>query len=128
MVVVENGSALKNEYRKFTLRNTKRGDDAGGLREILSRRLGHDEWPSPRIIVVDGSTAQLNAAEKVFKEYGLRIPILGVTKDAKHRPRAIQGDRALITGREHDILLANAEAHRFAIGFHRKLRSKEMGL
>jgi len=128
MTVVENGTALKNEYRKFILRKTKAGDDAGGLREILSRRLGHEEWPMPRIIVVDGSTAQLNAAEKVLKEYGIRIPLLGVTKDEKHRPRAIQGDRALITGREHDILLANAEAHRFAITYHRKRRSAQMGL
>ena len=128
MTVVENGVPLTNEYRKFILRKTKAGDDAGGLREILSRRLGHEEWPMPRIIVVDGSTAQLNAAHKVLSEYGIKIPLLGVTKDEKHRPRAIQGDRALIAGREHDILLANAEAHRFAITYHRKRRSAQMGL
>ena len=128
MTVVENGAALKNEYRKFRIRKAKAGDDTGALREILSRRLGHEEWPMPRIIVVDGSTAQLNAAHKVLAEYGIRIPVLGVTKDAKHRPRTIQGDRALITGREHDILFANAEAHRFAITYHRKRRSREMGL
>ena len=128
MTVVENGAALKNEYRKFKIKTAKAGDDAGALREILSRRLGHEEWPNPRIIVVDGSVAQINAAQKVLDEYGVRIPVVAVTKDEKHRPRAIQGERALITGREHDILLANAEAHRFAIGYHRKLRSKEMGL
>ncbi len=124
MTVVENGTALKNEYRKFILRSTKAGDDAGGLREILSRRLGHDEWPMPRIIAVDGSTAQMNAAQKVLDEYGIKIPIVGVTKDDKHRAREIKGDRTLIVNRERDILLANSEAHRFAIGYHRAKRSK----
>jgi excinuclease ABC subunit C len=128
MTVVENGTPLKNEYRKFILRKTKAGDDAGGLREILSRRLGHDEWPMPRIIAVDGSVGQMNAAQKVLDEYGIRIPIVGVTKDDKHRAREIKGDRTLIATRERDILLANAEAHRFAIGYHRKRRSAQMGL
>ncbi len=124
MTVVENGSTLKNEYRKFKIKTAKAGDDTGALREILSRRLGHDEWPMPRIIAVDGSTGQMNAAQKVLDEYGIKIPIVGVTKDEKHRAREIKGDRALIANRERDILLANAEAHRFAIGYHRAKRAK----
>jgi excinuclease ABC subunit C len=71
---------------------------------------------------------QMNAAQKVLDEYGIRIPIVGVTKDDKHRAREIKGDRTLIATRERDILLANAEAHRFAIGYHRKRRSAQMGL
>jgi excinuclease ABC subunit C len=126
MVVVENGVAQKSEYRKFRLRTAKPGDDPGSLREILSRRLGHDEWPMPRIIAVDGATAQINSAERVLKEYGMQIPVIGVVKDEKHRPRDIRGDRDLIKGRERDILLANAEAHRFAIGYHRADRSRNM--
>ncbi|HEV8677216.1 MAG TPA: UvrB/UvrC motif-containing protein, partial [Candidatus Paceibacterota bacterium] len=126
MVVVENGQAQKSDYRKFRIRTATPGDDPGSLREILSRRLGHDEWPMPRIIAVDGSTAQINAAERVLKEYGMQIPVIGVVKDEKHRPRDIRGDRAIIKGRERDILLANAEAHRFAIGYHRADRSKRM--
>lgn len=128
MVVVENGVPVKNEYRKFRLRTAKPGDDPGSLKEILSRRLGHDEWPMPKIIAVDGSTAQINAAERVLSEYGMQIPVVGVVKDEKHRPRDIRGDRELIKGREREILLANAEAHRFAIGYHRADRSKQMGL
>lgn len=124
MTVVENGAALKNEYRKFKIKTAKAGDDTGALREILSRRLGHDEWPMPRIIAVDGSVGQMNAAQKVLDEYGIKIPIVGVTKDEHHRAREIKGDRALIANRERDILLANAEAHRFAIGYHRAKRSK----
>ena len=74
----------------------------------------------PRLIVVDGAAAQINAAKKVLDTYGIGIPVVGVTKDNKHRPRALRGNQAAIRGRERDILLANAEAHRFAIGYHRK--------
>lgn len=123
MVVVEAGAAQKAEYRKFNIKTAKGGDDAGALREVLSRRLAHTEWPLPRVIAVDGAKAQINAAQKVLAEYGVGIPVVGVTKDERHRPRAIVGDRAIIKNREHDILLANAEAHRYAIAFHRnKLR------
>ncbi len=124
MTVVEDGLASKAEYRKFILRATKPGDDAGALREILSRRLGHDEWPLPRLIVVDGSKAQLNAAASVLAERGIGIPLVGVVKDEKHRPRSIEGDKTIISGRESDILLANAEAHRYAITFHRNRMRK----
>jgi excinuclease UvrABC nuclease subunit len=120
MTVVEDGTTQKNDYRKFKIRSASPGDDVGALREVLTRRLGHDEWPLPRLIVVDGSTAQMNAAERILSDYGMTIPVVGVVKDEKHRPRDIRGDRELINGRERDILLANAEAHRFAIGYHRK--------
>jgi excinuclease ABC subunit C len=111
---------MKNDYRKFRIRKAKSGDDPGALREVLSRRLEHEEWPLPRLIIVDGSTAQINSAQQVLEEYGMTIPIVGVVKDEKHRPRDLRGDRDLIHGRERDILLANAEAHRFAINYHRK--------
>ncbi len=120
MTVVEDGVAQKSDYRKFRIRSAKPGDDVGALREVLTRRLGHDEWPLPRLIAVDGATAQIHAAEKILSDYGMTIPVVGVVKDEKHRPRDIRGDRDLINGRERDILLANAEAHRFAIGYHRK--------
>lgn len=126
MTVVEDGMTNKNEYRKFRIRLAKPGDDAGALREILFRRLAHEEWPLPRLIAVDGAGAQINAAEAVVREYGMRIPVVGVVKDEKHRPREIRGDRTLIASRERDILLANAEAHRFAIEYHRKRSRREL--
>ena len=128
MTVVENGIAEKNEYRKFRIRLARPGDDAGALREILFRRLAHEEWPLPRLIAVDGSKAQMNAAEAVLREYGMAIPVVGVVKDEKHRPRGILGDRTLIKDHERDILLANAEAHRFAIAYHRKRARAERGI
>lgn len=128
MTVVEGGMANKMEYRKFRIRNAKGGDDPGSLQEVLSRRLGHDEWPYPKVIVVDGHKAQMNAAQKVLDQYGIRIPVVGVVKDEKHRPRGISGDRDVIKDKERDILLANAEAHRFAITYHRKRSRKSLGV
>jgi excinuclease ABC subunit C len=127
MTVVEDGVAQKNDYRKFRIRSASPGDDVGALREVLNRRLNHEEWPLPRLIAVDGSTAQINAAERVLEEHSMTIPVVGVVKDEKHRPRDIRGDRDLINGRERDILLANAEAHRFAIGYHRKTSRAQFG-
>lgn len=125
MTVVEDGAAQKAEYRKFNIRSVSSSNDTAALSEILSRRLGHSEWPMPKLIVVDGSHAQIHAAEKALHDAGARIPIVGVVKDEKHRPKHILGDRELITRREKDILLSNAEAHRYAIGYHRtKLRKK----
>ena len=120
MTVVEDGAAERSEYRKFRIRSAKGGDDAGALREVLSRRLGHNEWPMPRLIVVDGGTAQINAAKKVLEQYGFNIPVVGVVKDEKHRPKGIKGERGLTPALERDILLANAEAHRYAITYHRR--------
>ena len=126
--VVEGGEAQKQEYRKFTIKEAGAGDDPVALREILSRRLGHAEWPLPRLIVVDGGTAQMNVAKAVLAELGMAIPVVGVVKDAKHRPRELRGLRQLAEDPGQtlakDILLANAEAHRFAIGFHRKKSRK----
>jgi excinuclease ABC subunit C len=126
MTVVEQGIAQKQDYRKFNIRFAKGGDDAGALREILSRRLAHEDWPLPRLIVVDGSTAQINAAHSILAEYGFKIPVVGVVKDEKHRPRELRGDKTIIKDYEKDILLANAEAHRFAIGFHRNTSRKNL--
>jgi len=123
MTVVEDGAARPREYRKFRIKSAKAGDDPGSLREILSRRLGHDEWPLPRLIVVDGATAQMNVAQEVLTTLGLKIPIVGVVKDEKHRPREIRGFATPApTDIQRDVLLANAEAHRFAIGYQRKTR------
>ncbi len=126
MTVVEDGASNKNEYRKFRIRAAKGGDDAGALKEILSRRLGHDEWPLPRLIAVDGAVAQLNVARSVLAHYGMSIPVVGVVKDEKHRPRRIDGDRELVAKHGRDILLANAEAHRFAVRYHRKRSRKDL--
>jgi excinuclease ABC subunit C len=128
MAVVEDGSVKKQDYRMFRIRHAKGGDDPGALKEILSRRLGHDEWPLPKLIVVDGAAAQLTAASKVLEHYGIGIPLVGVVKDEKHRPRRFTGEKNISPAIERDILLANAEAHRFAIQYHRKRSRAERGI
>lgn len=119
MTVVENGERASSEYRKFTVREFT-NNDPGALSEILSRRLAHTEWRLPRVIVMDGATAQIRVAQKVLKAAGVSIPIVGVVKDERHRPIKTIGDERMARLYEKDILLANAEAHRFAIGWHRK--------
>lgn len=121
MVAIEEGEPLKGAYRKFKVKGFT-NNDPGALTEVLSRRLLHPEWQYPRVIVVDGSTAQMNAAKKVLSRAGITIPLVGVVKDARHRPERLIGNLDAIQSFERDILLANSEAHRFAINYHRKRR------
>ncbi len=122
MAVVQNGLPLPHEYRKFIIKDSPGINDTKALREIVERRLTHPEWKYPRLIVADGGKAQKNAIERVLRESGVEIPVVAVTKDAKHRAKMILG----VTVKEKEVLLANIEAHRFAINFHRKKRSTAM--
>lgn len=125
MVVVEDGLAKKSDYRMFKIRR-KGINDVASLKEVLTRRLGHPEWPLPHLIVVDGGAAQFNAAKEILRERGLNIDLAAVTKDEKHRPKAFVGPENKIKKWGRSILLANAEAHRFTLKYHKKLRSKNM--
>ena len=120
MTVVQHAIPKKSEYRLFKLRGEHGGNDLTALEEILTRRLAHKEWTLPELMVVDGALLQSDVASRVLKKHRLTIPIVGVVKDTKHRPKKVIGPRSLVKRFEKDILLANAEAHRFAIGFHRK--------
>jgi len=126
MVAVEGGQAQKKEYRTFTIRTASEGSDTGALKELLERRLAHPEWQYPRIIVIDGGIAQLNTAKKVLAEAGVTIPLIAVTKDARHNPHILRGPIKLRTLHQSDILLANAEAHRFSLAVHTKKRAKHL--
>jgi excinuclease ABC subunit C len=124
MTVIENGEVNKNEYRKFIIRTQKDANDTGALEEILSRRLRHSEWGLPNLIVVDGSTAQVNVAKRVLNRYQFDIKVVGVVKDERHKPKAIIGDENMIKVYKKQILLSNNEAHRFSIAFHKQKRNK----
>ncbi len=118
LTVVENGEAAKQAYRKFKIQSAQNNDTAA-LKEVLTRRLAHPEWPLPRLIVVDGGVAQMRVAQSVTKKAGIALPVVGVVKNQFHKPERLIGDQLAIKTYERDILLANAEAHRFAIGWHR---------
>jgi excinuclease UvrABC nuclease subunit len=122
MTVMVDGEIAKNEYRKFKLDPDIGNDDVWSLREILSRRFSHPEWRFPDIAVIDGGAGQRNAAEKFFTDAKLSISVVAVVKDDAHKAREILGEPSLVKKYEKSILLANVEAHRFAIAYHRKLR------
>ncbi len=126
MTVVEGGETAKNDYRKFNIKKFDRANDTGALTEMLERRLKHDDWTFPQIIVVDGSVAQKNAVESVLRKASVVIPVVAVVKDEHHKPIRLIGLKSLLDIHRHAILLANAESHRFAISFHRSKRSLKL--
>ena len=118
MVVVEDGELSKAEYRKFKIKSYKGSNDVAGLKEILKRRLKHSEWSMPNLIVVDGSTAQLNATTAIVGN----ISVVAVVKNDAHKAERLIGNELMAKKYEREILLANSEAHRFVIAYHKKLR------
>ncbi|HQU07650.1 MAG: hypothetical protein B7X04_02035 [Parcubacteria group bacterium 21-54-25] len=124
MTVTEDGAPSKKDYRTFRIRGAG-NDDIASLKEVLSRRLPHTEWPLPVAFVIDGGTTHKKAAEEVLKEAGVAIPVVAVVKDEKHRPREVIGARRAGVS-EVDAVLANSEAHRFAISRHRAARRKNL--
>ncbi len=125
MTVVIDGEKEPSQYRKFRI-GKEQNDDVASLKEILLRRLGHPEWPYPDLIVVDGHKGQINAALSTLKSIHSTIPVVGVIKDERHKPKAIAGGKTLALSRERDILLANSEAHRFAIGYLRGTMRRDL--
>ncbi len=127
MVVLEDGMPEKSDYRKFKIKGGFGNNDVASLKEVIDRRLAHDEWLLPSLFVADGGASQKEMIEKALQALGVSIPVVAVTKNERHRPEKILGDNALIKAHERAILLANNEAHRFAIGFHRKRRMSNWG-
>jgi excinuclease ABC subunit C len=123
MTVIEGKEKMKEEYRRFKLPE-KTNDDYEGLREIMLRRFNHKEWRYPDLIVIDGGIAHKQTAERVLAHLGLLIPIVSVVKDDRHKPKDILGPVLHVDNHKKEILLANAESHRFAIGYHKVLRNK----
>ena len=124
MTVLESNEPAKSEYRKFKIQTLDNANDPAALKEVLTRRLKHPEWPLPQLIVVDGSTAQKNALELILRQHGMLIPVVGVVKDERHKPIRLIGQKKIIDDHKQAILLANAESHRFAIAYHRDKKRK----
>ncbi len=124
MTVIENGEPNKQEYRKFIVKGFTSANDIGALGEVFTRRLAHTEWQFPNLIVVDGALPQKSKLESILNLKGIQIPVVAVVKNEKHKPKGILGLKKFTEKYKSEIILANAEAHRFAVEFHRKRRSK----
>ncbi len=118
------GEFMPAEYRKFNI-SRQENNDVAGLVEILSRRLNHTEWTYPDLIITDGGEAQLNAVQGVLKARRISIPVVGVTKDERHKASELIGHRELAEKYKQGIIRLNAEAHRYVIVFHRKKRKSD---
>ena len=122
MVVVDSNIVDKSSYRKFKINTVSKSNDTAALKEMFERRIVHNDWPLPQLIVVDGGVAQKNVVERILKKNDLAIPVVGVVKDEKHNPKRIIGSKKITAEHNDSILLANHESHRFAISYHRRKR------
>ena len=135
MVVFVNGKPSKKDYRKYKIKTVVGPDDYASMREVIRRRYGRvqrDGLTPPDLIVIDGGQGQVNIAKQVIQEeLGLDIPIAGLQKNDKHQTHELLfGDPLQVielsrTSQEFFLLQRiQDEVHRFAITFHRQLRSK----
>ena len=137
MVVYEKGKPKRSDYRKFKIKWVQGPNDYASMEEVLTRRFTHEskgEYDSfsilPDLILMDGGRGQGNIARKVLGELGIDIPVCGMVKDDNHRTRGVYFNNVEIpidTSGEgfHLVTRIQDEAHRFAIEYHRSLRSKE---
>ena len=130
MVVFEQGKPKKNAYRKFRLRTVMGPDDYASMKEVLSRRFTDERMDVlPDVIMMDGGKGQVNVALMVLDSLGLDIPVCGMVKDDNHRTRGLyyNNEEVQFPKGSEAMLMVTAlqdEAHRFAIEYHRQLRSR----
>ena len=147
MVVFENGKPKKSDYRKFRIKTVQGPDDYASMEEVLSRRFQHGleerknlkekDWNTdlgsftrfPDLIMMDGGKGQVHIAQQVLDKLGLAIPVCGMVKDDKHRTRGLffqEREIPIETDSEgfHLMTRIQDEVHRFAIEYHKSLRSK----
>ena len=142
MVVYEKGKPKRSDYRKFRIKSVSGPDDYACMKEVLTRRFLHGleerenvdrEYGSftrfPDLLLMDGGKGQVNIAQQVLDELNLNIPVCGMVKDDNHRTRGLYYNNVEIpidTRSEgfHLITRIQDEAHRFAIEYHRSLRSQ----
>ena len=148
MVVYEKGKPRRSDYRKFKIRTVAGPDDYACMKEVLTRRFLHgleeakeleekqlsEEFGSftkfPDLLLMDGGRGQVNVAQQVLEELGLSIPVCGMVKDDNHRTRGLYYHNQEIPIDHNSegfklITRIQDEAHRFAIEYHRSLRSKD---
>lgn len=133
MVVYEKGKPKRTDYRKFKIKSVHGPDDYASMEEVLTRRFLHERDKGftvyPDLILMDGGKGQVNIALSVLHKLELNIPVCGMVKDDNHRTRGLYYNNEEISIERNSegfklITRIQDEAHRFAIEFHRKLRSQ----
>ena len=134
MVVYEKGKPKRTDYRKFKIKSVSGPDDYASMEEVLTRRFCHSSEDGkfttfPDLILMDGGRGQVNIACAVLEKLNLRIPVCGMVKDDNHRTRGLYyNNEEIMIDRTSEgfklITRIQDEAHRFAIEYHRKLRSQ----
>ena len=141
MVVFKDGKPYKSSYRRFKIKTFEGQDDFRSMAEVVERRFleyknaeTNDGFGTlPDLILLDGGKGQLSAVMEVLKRLEINVPVFGMVKDSKHKTRAITANGkeiAIKANRSAYTLVSQIqeEVHRFAIGYHRKLRSKNQNV
>ncbi|MGL4589910.1 MAG: excinuclease ABC subunit UvrC [Mycoplasmatales bacterium] len=136
MVVYENGKKNPNQYRKFKIKTAKANDEYGSLAEVLERRFTNNDLELPDLVILDGGKGQMTIATDVLKKLGLfdSLMVIGLVKDDKHTTRAIVNkagaERKLVrnTPLYRFLYQMQEEVHRFAIAFHRSVKTNSLFL
>ncbi|KKU89004.1 MAG: excinuclease ABC subunit C [Candidatus Yanofskybacteria bacterium GW2011_GWA1_48_10] len=136
MVTFIDGKPNKNYYRRFKILTKSSPDDTAMLREVLERRFQHEEWAFPDLVLIDGGKGQTGRAIAVLQNLGIKIPVIGISKDDKHLGHQLiipdskkAGWRVIplvkLPAEEKALLLEiDNEAHRFAVNYYRHLHRK----
>ena len=123
MVVFTNNEPDKKEYRKFKIKTIFQSNDFGMLQEILERRL-KNSWSLPDLFLIDGGRGQVSAVRGILSKAGIKIPVIGIVKGPERKRNDIIGKIPSFTDLQ-TLIKVRDEAHRFAITYHKKVRSRE---
>ncbi|MDD3887593.1 MAG: excinuclease ABC subunit UvrC [Patescibacteria group bacterium] len=127
MVVFQNGFPSKKEYRLFKIKTVFQANDVAMIKEVLERRV-HNSWPSPNLIIIDGGKPQINAALQVLGEHNWQTSLISLAKRFEEIHTLNNQDPIKLPAESKELHLLQQirdEAHRFAITYHKKLRSKK---
>ncbi|MBI4592132.1 GIY-YIG nuclease family protein [Candidatus Uhrbacteria bacterium] len=137
MVVFEEGKPAKDKYRKFRIKTVVGPNDVAMMEEMIRRRLRRSmsspkSWPLPEVMVIDGGLPQVNRVQGVLDDLGVKVPIIGIAKGFDRKQDRLVFDRSneeltrvAVRGKEL-FQKSRDEAHRFAVKYHRLLRSKKL--